>query len=1135
MIKNWLKLERTLEENLQQSFRIKTTIHICCVCLLFCISNTSCTNKHTTDTATLFEVIQSDKTGLDFNNQLTPTENFNMFNYMYFYNGSGVGAGDFNNDGLTDLFFASNQGNNKLYINEGGLHFKDATVAATISQDKGWSTGVSVVDINNDGLLDIYICKVGKFKILNSKNQLLICKGIDKGVPFYVDEAQQYGVDFSAFSSQAVFLDYDMDGDLDMYLLNHSIHQSSSFASRSNFENTYSALSGDKMLRNDANHFTDVTKDSKINSSEIGYGLGIAVSDINLDGWPDLYIGNDFHENDYLYINKKNGTFSEDNNQRLMHTSKFSMGVDIADVNNDGYPEIISMDMLAADPYILKRSLGDDDYDVFYSKISSGYNYQYSRNNLQYNRGNGVFSETGIYSGVSATDWSWAPLWMDFDNDGLKDLFIANGIPKRLNDMDYINFIYSNEIQQRIENNNMHEKDMALINKFPEIKIPNKFYKNTNSLQFEDMELAVKNDQATYSNGAVYADFDNDGDLDVVVNNINDPVLLYENKSAKKGDKNFVEVKLTGSPKNVNAVGAKLVLFTGDKIETYEKNPTKGFLSSMETPLHVGLRLVKIDSSFLVWPDNSFERIKVNTFSQHLSFSWRKGLPQFNYGIITNFDKNNTDTAINITKQTALNYVHIENPFSEFDREPLMPHMLSTEGPALAVADVNKDGLEDVFIGASKTYHNAIFLQQPGGKFFKTIQPEMFKDSMYEDVAATWADVNNDGNIDLIIATGGNEYYGNDEHLLPRIYLNDGKASFKKLEGAFSNEFVTASCIAANDFNSDGFIDLFLGGRTVPWNYGQIPRSYLLQNNGKGKFTDVTGMYAKELAKVGMVTNAVWCDIDNDKDQDLVVSCEWGEINAFINSHGTFVKKELTDKKGWWNFVMPVDIDNDGDLDFIAGNLGLNSRFQASAAQPVRLYFNDFNDNGNKEQVLTYYVKNKEITFASKDELQRQIPMLKKKFIYAEDFAKADFKNIFPVEKIEQASTFSTNYFANAVLINNGNLNFTTQALPWQAQLAPYRDAAITDVNNDNLPDVILAANYYSNSIHAGRYDADFGTVLVNKGGGKFMAETINGLVIKGEVRHIAPVKIANQQAYVFAKNNDSVVVIKFSKAKNTR
>ena len=1100
--------------------------------ILYFLLNINCQNKPKNEAPAIFEVLKDTITNLHFNNKLTPTESFNMFNYMYFYNGAGIGAGDFNNDGLIDLFFASNQGDNKLYLNETNLHFKDITTTSGIPQDGGWSTGVSIVDINNDGLLDIYICKVGNYLNLKSKNQLLVCKGIKNGIPFYEDEAHQYGLDFSGFCTQAAFFDFDGDGDLDMYLLNHSVHQSSSFSSRDKFNNTYSPLSGDRLFRNDGGHFTDVTKASKINSSEIGYGLGIAVSDINLDGWADLYIGNDFHENDYLYINQRNGTFAEENNKRLMHTSKFSMGVDIADINNDGYPEIISVDMLPADPYILKRSLGDDDYDIFFNKISSGYNYQYSRNNLQYNRRNGMFSETGLYSGIAATDWSWAPLWVDFDNDGLKDLFISNGIPKRLNDMDYINYIYNDEIQQKIQHNDMKDKDMALMNKFPEIKIFNKFYLNKGQLKFQDIESSIGNNQATYSNGAVYADFDNDGDLDVVVNNINEPALLYENKTAEKGFKNYTEVKLKGAACNINAVGAKIIIFSGDQIETYEKYPVKGFMSSMEIPIHIGLYKTKIDSSFLIWPDNSYQKIIIDTLSPRLFFTFKKGLPKFNYEIITSFKNKLSNKVVDVTSQTGLSYLHKENVFNEFNREQLIPHMISTEGPALAVADINKDGLEDVFIGSSKTSQNAIYLQQPNGKFLKTSQPELLKDSMYEDVSATWADVNNDGNIDLIIASGGNEFFGKDEHLLPRIYLNDGKGYFKKLQNAFSDEYVTASCIIANDFNNDGFVDLFLGGRAVPFNYGEVPNSYLLLNDGTGKFTNVTDQFAIGLSKIGMVTNAVWCDINKDGKIDLIVSCEWGGITAFINTNGKFIKKELTDKKGWWNFILPVDIDNDGDIDIIAGNLGLNSKFKASNSQPVRMYYNDFDNNGKKEQVISYFLNNKEIPFATKDELQRQIPELKKKYIYAEDFAKAPFTGIFFPEKIKNAEVSTVNYFANAVLINNGNLNFTTMPLPWDAQFTSYRDAVIIKANKDNLPDIFLVGNYYANPIQNGRYDADFGTILINKGNGNFMCENLNGTVLKGESRHISQLKIGNQITYIIARNNDSVKVLKFLNSK---
>ena len=1094
-----------------------------------CFLNTSCKIKSPPASHFIFKALKEERTGLHFNNALTPCADFNMFNYMYFYNGSGIGAGDFNNDGWIDVFFCANQGGNKIYLSEGNLHFKDVTVQAKIPEAKDWSTGVSVVDINNDGLLDIYICKVGKFELLNSRNQLLVCKGIKNGIPFYQDEARQYGLDFSGFSTQAAFFDYDMDGDLDMYLLNHSVHQSGSFAPRSHFINTYSALSGDRLFRNDGNHFTDLTKQSLINSSEIGYGLGIAISDINLDGWPDIYIGNDFHENDYLYINQKDGTFRDENSRRLMHTSKYSMGVDIADVNNDGYSEIISVDMLPEDPYILKRSLGDDDYDIFFDKISSGYSYQYSRNNLQNNTRNGIFSETGAYSGIAATDWSWAPLWMDFDNDGLKDLFISNGIPKRLNDMDYINFVYSREIRYKIQNNDMEDKDMSMIKKFPEIKIKNKFYSNTDELKFLDMEASVEDDQPTYSNGAVYADFDNDGDLDVVVNNINDPVLLYENKASKKENKNFVDIKLKGSENNTYAVGSKLALFVRDKIQLYENNPARGFMSSMVIPMHIGFGKAMIDSAFLIWPDNSFEKITIDTSNQYISFVYQKGLPQFDFRTITSFKANSTSPVVDIIRETKLTYLHKENAFNEFDREPLLPHMLSTEGPALAVADINQDGLEDVFIGASKSFHNAIYLQKPNGQFLKTIQPDLFKDSLFEDVDATWADVNNDGNVDLVIASGGNEYYGHDDHLLPRVYLNNGIANFSRVKNAFIGEYVTASCIVANDFNGDGFIDLFLGGRAVPWNYGEIPGSYLLQNDGTGKFMDVTKKFAMELAKIGMVTDAVWEDINKDGNMDLVVCCEWGGIYAFMNTKSGFIKKVLTNKRGWWNFILPVDVDNDGDMDLIAGNLGLNSLLKATPEQAVRLYFNDFDGNGQKEQAITYYIKNREIPFATKEELQKQIPSIKKKFIFAEDFAKASINDIFSEDKIKNSSILTADYFANSILINNGNGDFSLKELPWQAQLTSYRDAETVDANKDNLPDIILVGNYYANNIHIGRYDAGRGNLLLNKGSGGFNCENLNGLNLSGESRHIRKIKINNQTAYIIARNNDSLEVIQFS------
>jgi hypothetical protein len=1085
----------------------------------------------------MFEVLDSKQTGLDFANKLTPTATFNMFRYMYFYNGAGVGAGDFNNDGLTDVFFSSNQGENKLYINKGnlpagqtGLKFEDVTAAAKIPQDGGWSTGVSVVDINNDGLLDIYVCRVGNYEILKSKNQFLICKGIDKnGVPFYEDAASQMGLDFSGFSTQAAFFDYDVDGDLDMYLMNHSLRFNGTFNERPTYFNTFDTLAGDYLFRNDAGKFADVSKSSGINRTVIGYGLGLSVADINLDGYPDLYIGNDFHENDYLYINQKDGTFKDVLEKSVMHTSQFSMGTDVADINNDAYPEIISMDMLPSDPYILKRSLGDDEYNLFHFKIKYGYHPQFARNTLQLNRRNGMFSEVGMYSGVYATDWSWAALWTDFDNDGWKDLFISNGIPKRLNDMDYVNYASNDEVQKKVRANKLDEKDMVLIEKFPQIKLFNKFFLNKGEVKFEDIGAQIKNDQSTFSNGAAYADFDNDGDIDIIVNNIDAPALLYKN-TANDGvqNKSFLELKLKGPQNNINAIGAKAVVFAGNELRIYEKFPVRGFQGSMEGPLHIGLDKTKSDSIFLIWPDNSFEKLQWKT-DTIMPVTYKTGLPQFNYLLLTGRWPKDSKPVADITAETNLLFTHEENPFNEFDREPLIPFMVSREGPALLVGDANGDGLDDVFIGSSKFKKPVLFFQQVNGRFLKSGQPALDADSTYEDVDACWADVNNDKHPDLIVASGGNEYYGNSDFLKPRVYLNDGKGNLTKLNDAFNNNLqLTASCIVSYDFTGDGFVDLFIGGRAVPWEYGKIPKSYLLKNDGKGRFSDVTIDLSKELSTIGLVKHATWVDMDKDGDSDLVLSLEWDGIVAFKNDKTKFEKKYITDKKGWWNFTLPFDADNDGDLDLIAGNLGLNNRLKASEQQPVKLYYNDFDGNGKKEQVLTYFLGNKEIPFANKDELQRQMPGMKKKFLYAEDFAKASLKELFGASKLKEASALTADYFSNVLLINNGNWNFTLTTLPWDAQLTSYRDAVVVEANHDDHPDILLAGNFYHNNIQMGEYDADYGTLLINKGNGNFSCESLNGLTIKGEMRHVRKINVGKKDAYIIARNNDSLKVVAF-------
>ena len=1077
----------------------------------------------------LFDALDNKTTGLDFANKLTPAPDFNMFKYMYFYNGGGVGAGDFNNDGLIDLFFSANQTDNKLYINSDSLRFKDITAQAKIPQDQGWSTGVSVVDINNDGMLDIYVCKVGKYENLVGRNQLLVCESIDKnGIPVYADKAAQYGLDFSGFSTQAAFLDYDNDGDLDMYLMNHSLRFNGTFSARASYEGTNDPLAGDRIYRNDGNVFTDVTAATGISSTVISYGLGICVSDIDLDGYPDLYIGNDFHENDYLYINQRNGTFRDMLTERTMHISQFSMGVDVADANNDGQPEIISMDMLPYDPYILRRSLGEDAYDVFNYKIRYGYHPQYARNNLQFNRGNGMFSELGMYAGVHATDWSWAPLWMDFDNDGLKDLFVTNGIPKRLNDIDYVNYVSNGEIQDRIRANRIEESDMALIEKFPQIKLPNQFFKNEGQLIFKELGANVGHNPKSYSNGAVYADFDNDGDLDIVVNNIDEPAVLYRNNAAQLKPASSAELVLKGDEKNRNATGAKLVVFKGDEIRTYEKFPVRGFQSSMEVPMHVGLG-GGADSLVLIWPDNTFEHIPANSAGK-ITLEYRTGLPRFDYERLKPKQDVVGQSFQDHTSDVRLFYQHKENRFVEFDREPLIPRMVSTEGPALAVADVNKDGLDDVFIGSSKGEKSALFIQTRNAKFERTIQPALDMDSTYEDVDACWTDVNKDGYIDLIVASGGNEYYGEEPYLLPRVYLNDKSNTLTRKPDAFEGMYMTASCVEAYDFNKDGYDDLFVGGRAVPWEYGEKPRSYLLQNDGQGRFKDVTDAYAKDLANIGLVKDGKWIDIDKDRDSDLLLAMEWDGIYAFINDKGHFTKKALTSKKGWWNFVTPVDIDEDGDLDLIAGNLGLNSRLKASEDEPVRLYYNDFDNNGKREQILTYYLQGKEIPFATKAELEKQIPILKKRFLYAEDFAKATLTDLFSKEKLDKSIQLSADYFANAILINKGNLEFVVQPLPWQAQLTSYNDCIVRNFGGDNLPDIFLGGNFYQNNIQMGMQDADYGTVLVNrslKDTARF--DFLTGPPIKGQIRHVAAISLGGKMPmYIIARNNDSVKVVRF-------
>jgi enediyne biosynthesis protein E4 len=1074
-----------------------------------------------------FTTMQSTKTGLHFSNKLYPTEHFNLFSYMYYYNGAGTATADFNKDGKIDIFFTANQGDNKLFLNQGKLQFKDVTSQANIQQDSSWSTGVSVIDINNDGLMDIYICKVGNYKSLQSKNQLLICSGFTKdSVPQYKDEAARYGLDFSGFSTQAAFFDYDGDNDLDMFLLNHSVNHDGNYAPRNNFTNTFDSLAGQRLYKNQGKivngkmqtFFTDVTKETGVLGTKIGYGLGVVVSDINMDGWLDLYVGNDFHENDYLYINQKNGTFKEEGTTQLNHTSQFSMGVDAADVNNDCRPDIISMDMLPYDPYMLKRSLAEDDYNIYTQKIKYGYSYQYSRNNLQYNKGNGHFTEVAQYAGVHASDWSWSALWTDFNNDGDKDLFISNGIPKRMNDIDYINFVSNEELQVKLKTNTVSDKEIALSNKFPEIKIPNQFYLNKKNFSFTNLEDSIEKNLSTFSTSAAYADFDNDGDIDIVVNNIDDEALIYKNNANEK-KQSFINIELQGDSANLNAIGAKVVLYTNQGRQFFESTPVHGFQSSMQVPIHIGLGNTTIDSVIVIWPNNQYEKINCR-INQLTRVRYSKKYNFFEYTSLTLKNIYDKVQWKDITASTNLNYIHQENEFNEFIREQLLPKMNSTDGPALAIGDVNGDNLDDVFVGASKGFHNAIFTQNKNGIFLKMLQPEMLLDSMYENVDAEIVDINGDGFKDIVIASGGNEYYDQDSHLLPLVYINNGKGIMKRKLDAISNIYTTQSCIVVNDFNNDGAIDLFIGSKTIPWAYGAMPKSYLLANDGHGVFTDVTTKYFKDLSNQGMVTSAMWADWNNDKQQDLIVTNEWGTINVFEKKGNTFNKKSISEN-GWWNFALSIDFNKDGKLDLFAGNIGTNTKLQASRKQPLEMYCYDFDANGKSEQLFTYYLRNEKTTFASMQEIERQLPYLKKKYLYAADFAKSSINDLVGKDKLDKAKQYSATYLQSTVIDNSGvKIN-----LPWEVQINNIKSAITIDANQDGYPDLLLAGNYFDNNVQIGRQDGCTGVLLINNTKGNFIQVPLNGITLDGQIRKMKSITIQQKDYFIAIRNNGPLMI----------
>jgi hypothetical protein len=1081
------------------------------------------------ESKSLFTLLPSSSTHIDFRNDLSETEQFNMIEYLYFNNGAGVAAGDINNDGLTDLYFTSNQKPNKLFLNKGNLQFEDITDLAGVSGTGDWKTGVTMADVNGDGFLDIYVCQVGNYKTIRGKNQLFI----NQGNLTFKEEAQIYGLDFQGFSTQAAFFDYDLDGDLDMYLLNHSVHSSRSYGD-SSLRFDHDSLAGDRLYRNDIINgncvFTDVTRNSGIYNSQIGYGLGVNVCDINNDGYPDIYISNDFHENDYLYINNKNGTFSERLTEMIEHTSRSSMGNDVADINNDGLLDVIVLDMLPDNEKIRKQSGGEDDNELFDMKLKFGYNYQFVRNTLQLNLGGDKFAEIGRLAGVYSTDWSWSPLFCDIDNDGLKDLFITNGIYRRANDLDYVKFLTKgNRYFPTNDNSKLSNKE--LYDKMPLYPNVNYIFKNNGDLTFENKAPEWGLTSRSYSNGSAYADLDNDGDLDLIVNNINEEAYIYRNNSGDQLHNHYVSIDLRGKGYNTRGIGTRVILYNEGKIQVAEQFPTRGFLSSSTDRIHFGTGSADIiDSVKVRWADLTEQLIKNIHADTIITLNMSNGAkPEIRKVYKTDNNKLFSQTDIH-----GLKYNHKEDGYLDFQREKLIPHTLSDEGPAMAVGDVNGDRLDDVFIGGAKGQPSVIFVQQKNGTFKSADIPLLSRERFADDVDAVFFDADGDGDQDLYIVRGGNELAIGDILLSDLLLINNGKGVFSK--GELPSVSHNGSCVRPCDFDHDGDIDLFVGSRSVPGAYGLSPDQILLENDGKGHFKNVTDTRMPGLKNIGMVTDASWSDYDNDGDPDLILAGEWMKICILKNDKGYFTdvtnNSGLLETSGWWNSIQAADIDRDGDMDLIAGNLGLNSILKASVKEPVEMYLNDFDNNGSVDQVLCSYEKGISYPVASLDELSGQIAGLDKKYPKYSDFGGKTVADIFGNEAIDKAILKKAELFESCIFLNNGNGTFETKKLPVWAQFSPVRDILIKDFDGDNIPDFVLAGNDYQVSPSIGRYDATFGWCMTGNSSGAFrtLMPEESGLKIEGDARKILPITISGKQYLIAAINNGNLQIFRLLK-----
>jgi hypothetical protein len=1080
-----------------------------------------------TETSTLFELLSPRATGVGFENRLPEDTAFNILNYLYYYNGGGVAAGDVNGDGLPDLYFTANVGPNRLYLNKGNYQFEDVTERAGVGGGKGWTTGVTMADVNGDGRLDLYVSGVS-YLTMRGRNILYI----NNGDGTFTDRTTEFGLEHVGYSTQAVFFDYDGDGDLDMYLLNHSVHTERTIGRRPD-RNERNPRAGDKLFRNDGGHFTDVSAQAHIYGGLEGFGLGVVASDFDLDGCPDLYVANDFQENDFLYHNNCDGTFTESIAGAMGHTSRFSMGVDAADVNNDGRPDLMVVDMLPQREEILKTSANAESYNVFNLKLQAGYRAQYARNTLQLNRGGGRFSEIGYLAGVFATDWSWAPLFADLDNDGRKDLFITNGIYRRPNDLDYINYVGNEAVQASLAKG-ITRDNMSLLRKMPQIPLANYAFRNNGNLTFTNMAAAWGLAQPGFSSGAAYVDLNNSGALDLVVNNVNAPASIYRNRAREINGSHYLTIRLRGDGANTGGIGARVVIRHGGTMQAAEQMPTRGFQSAVDPRLHFGLgAAARVDTLTVIWPDHRVQTLTAVAADRLLTLDQKDAGGRYAAPHAPRVELRTPPLAFeDVTARTGIDFRHAEQTFLDYNREPLMPHLLSREGPALAVADVNGDGLDDVFVGGASLQPGRMYLQQRDGRFRASRQPSIEADSAAEDVDAAFFDANGDGRPDLVVASGGNEYAGDADELRPRLYLDDGRGNFRRDTAAFSAIHVNAGCVVPGDFDGDGDVDLFIGGRVVPRGYGLSPKSYLLRNDGAGHFTDVTGELAPRLSDAGMVSSAAWIESGVPGRLDLVVAGEWMPVRVFRQEGNRFVDRTaesgLAGTNGWWNSVTAADLRGTGRRDLVLGNLGLNSYIHASKTEPARLYVDEFAHNGALQQILTFYKDGVSYPMAGRDELVRLIPALRSRYVSYKDFGASRVEDIFSAAEVRHAQVREATTFASSVALDDGKGRFTLAPLPVEAQFAPVYAAVAADYTGDGITDLVIGGNFSGVTPLLGRYDASYGLLLRGNGKGGFAAVDMDTsrLVIEGEVRDMKAVRAANGDRLIVVARNDTTVQV---------